>query len=239
MTAGDRPRLCLLPGLDGTGRLYAPLLTALADVADVDVLAYDSEQFKDYPELAEALAPRLPGRGHVVLVAESFAGPLAVLLAHRHPARVRGLVLAASFVHAPLPASRIGATLLERLPAIAPPLPILERWLAGGELPPALRVAFLTAMRTVRHDVLRRRALAALRVDVRGELAALQIPVLHLQAGRDRLIGRHAGRQILRCARDARQATIDAPHFLFQMAPEAAAVGIRHFLNGIGQRTAG
>ena len=112
MTAGDRPRLCLLPGLDGTGRLYAPLVTALADVADVDVLAYDSEQFKDYPELAEALAPRLPASGHVVLVAESFAGPLAVLLAHRHPACVRGLVLAASFVHAPLPASRMGATLL-------------------------------------------------------------------------------------------------------------------------------
>jgi len=71
--------------------------------------------------------------------------------------------------------------------------------------------------------VLRQRAQAAPRVDVTGELAALDMPVLYLQARHDRLIGPHAGRAVLRLARNARHAVIDALHFLFHLAPALAA----------------
>jgi pimeloyl-ACP methyl ester carboxylesterase len=134
VTPRDRPRLCLLPGLDGTGRLYGPLASALAGVGVVEVLAYDSTQFHGYPALADALAPSLLRQGEVVLVAESFAGPLGVLLAHRHPECIRALVMAASFVRAPLPLSGVGAAVVEHLPAVAPPLFALERLLAGSGL---------------------------------------------------------------------------------------------------------
>lgn len=212
MTSSARPRLCLLPGLDGTGRLYAPLIAALADVADVDVLAYDSGHFESCVALADALEPALMRHGPVVLVAESFAGPLGVLLAHRHPARVRALVMAATFVHAPLPMSWMAAQLLQRLPMVAPPVFALERWLAGSGLPPPLRVEFETILASLPIGVLRERALAALRVDVRHELAGLRVPLLYLRARQDRLIWRHAGREILRFARHADHVVIDAPH---------------------------
>ena len=230
MTSSAQPRLCLLPGLDGTGRLYAPLIAALADVADVEVLSYDSGRFESYVVLADALEPVLLRHGPAVVVAESFAGPLGVLLAHRHPACVRALVMAATFVHAPLPMSWMGALLLQRLPMASPPVFALERLLAGSGLPPPLRAEFEAILASLPIDVLRQRALAALRVDVRHELADLRVPLLYLRARQDRLIWPHAGREILRCARHADHAVIDAPHFLFQMAPLPAAAEIRRFL---------
>jgi len=232
----ERPRLCLLPGLDGTGRLYAPLVSALAGIADVEVLAYDGSRFEGYAALADSLEPALRHHDDVVLVTESFAGPLGVMLAHRHPQRVRALVMAASFVRAPLPLSGAGAALLQCLPAIAPPLFALERLLAGNGLPPPLRAEFEAILATLPLHVLRQRALAALRVDASQELAALEIPVLYLQARHDRLVWPRAGRDILRLARNARHAVIDAPHFLFQTAPAPAAAEIRRLLGGLRGR---
>lgn len=205
MTASARPRLCLLPGLD--------------------------TQFQGYSALADALEPSLLRRhDDVVLVTESFAGPLGVLLAYRHPGRVRALVMAASFVRAPLPLSRVGAALVERLPAVAPPLFALERLLAGSGLPPPLRAELEAIVAGMPLPVLRQRAMAALRVDVSRELAALDMPVLYLQARHDRLIWPHAGREVLRLARNARHAVVDAPHFLFQMAPVPASAEIGRLL---------
>lgn len=238
MTTGDRPRLCLLQGLDGTGRLYAPLLAALTDIAEVDVLSYDGMQFQDYPSLADTLAQAVRRHDDVVLVAESFAGPLGVLLAHRHPVHVRALVMAASFVRSPLPFSRVGAAILQRVPpGVAPPLFALERLLAGSGLPRALHAEFEATVRGIPLQALRQRALAALRVDVTEQLASLDMPVLYLQAGRDRLVCPQAGREVLRVARNARHAVIDAPHFLFQTAPQTAAASLRQFLEEIDART--
>ncbi|WFC43614.1 alpha/beta hydrolase [Pseudoxanthomonas sp. SE1] len=231
MTPADRrPRLCLLPGLDGTGRLYTPLLDAFRGAYDTEVLAYDSGRFSGYAALVEALEPALRWHTDTVLIAESFAGPLAVMLAHRNPRHVRAVVLAASFVSAPLPFSRACAEVLHRLPAMSLPMFALERVLAGGVLPPALRRELDAVLEAIPVEVLRQRALAALRVDVRGQLATLDLPLLHLQAGRDRLIAARAGHEIVRLARNAQQVVIDAPQFLFQLAPVAAADEIGRFL---------
>jgi len=232
--SGDRMRLCLLPGLDGTGRLYGPLIEALGRDEAIEPWTYDSTRFEGYAALADAWEPAILRHDGVVLVAESFAGPLAVMLAHRHPERVKALVLAATFVHRPLPASGFCAHVVQRAPAIAPPLFVLERLLAGQGLPPALRKELDAVLDAMPFEVLRRRALAALRVDMRSELAGLPMPVLYLQAQHDRLIWPHAGREVLRSARNARLETIAAPHFLFQLAPVEAAAAIRRFLDSLG-----
>lgn len=233
--AGEGMRLCLLPGLDGTGRLYAPLIQALGDAVVVDPWTYDSGHFDSYAALADAFEPTMRRHADIVLVAESFAGPLAVMLAHRHPERVKAVVLAASFVHRPLPASAMLTTVLQRMPVVAPPMFALERLLAGEGLSPALREELAHVPGELPLDVLRRRALAALRVDVRDELAGLPMPLLYLQARHDRLIWRRAGRQVARLARNARVEAIAAPHFLFQVVPLVAADAIRRFLRELGR----
>lgn len=224
------PTLCLLPGLDGTGRLYRNLARRLEADFQVRTLAYDSGRFDGYAALADRLAPQLPQGDDFILIAESFAGPLAVGLAGRRPPGLRALILAASFVSSPLPASRMLAGMLERLPAMLPPGLLLERWLAGRGAGRELRDELQAVLRDIPTGVLRARALAALRSDAGTTLECLAVPVLYLAGTRDRLIGRHAGREVLRRARDAELRRIDAPHFLFQVSTEAAAGAIVDFL---------
>ena len=75
--------------------------------------------------------------------------------------------------------------------------------------------------------------MAALSVDVTEEMAALNMPVLYLQARHDRLIRPQAGREVMRLAGNARHVVIDAPHFLFQMAPAPAAIEIGRLITGL------
>lgn len=228
------PTLCLLPGLDGTGRLYRNLARRLEADFEVRRLAYDSRRFDGYSPLADALAPQLPRDRDFVLIAESFAGPLAVELAGRRPQGLRALVLAASFVSSPLPASRLLAGVLEHLPATLPPGLLLERMLAGRGAGGELRAELQAVLRAIPTEVLRRRALAALRSDAGKALASLQVPMLYLQGTRDRLIGRRAGNQVLQLARDAELRRIEGPHFLFQVSADAAVAAIAGFLERRG-----
>lgn len=226
----ERMTLCLLPGLDGTGHLYEPLVRELGDQVSIRVLAYDSQRFDGYAALAQSLSVQLPSDRPFALVAESFAGPLGVLLAHRRPRMLKALVLAATFVHAPLPASTVLATLMERMPLLRPPRWLLRELLMGPDVPGSIERDLEGALDRLPLRTLHRRAMAALRVDVRAELSKLEIPLLYLQAGQDRLIGPHAGSKISRLAPHAVMHRIAAPHFLFQHAPREAADSITSFL---------
>lgn len=86
--------------MDGTGRLFGPLVRAL-DTSRLRprVFAYD-ERAASYDALLEAL-PR--PSGPTIVLGESFGGPLAVCLARRDRELVKALVLVASFVRAPQP----------------------------------------------------------------------------------------------------------------------------------------
>lgn len=98
-------RLVLLPGMDGTGELFAPLLGALPPDR-ASVVAYPRDVVLSYDELVAFVVQRLPVEEPFVLVAESFSGPIAVRVAAQHPAGLRGVVLCANFVVGPLPFSR-------------------------------------------------------------------------------------------------------------------------------------
>ena len=98
----EKPTVVLLPGLDGTGRLYRRLVGALEPGAQVRVIGYPSERFLGYRELAELAVAQEPA-GAYAIVAESFSGPVAVLVGASRPERLRGIILSASFVVSPAP----------------------------------------------------------------------------------------------------------------------------------------
>jgi pimeloyl-[acyl-carrier protein] methyl ester esterase len=132
---------------------------------------------------------RCPRHCNVTAKWSSWRNPSPVHSAYCSPIAIPGVFVPVSFVRAPLPFSVMGAALLQRLPAIAPPMFALEHVLAGSGLPAPLRAEFEAIMDSIPLDVLRQRAQAALRVDVTRELVALDMPVLYLQARHDRLIG--------------------------------------------------
>lgn len=98
--------IVLLPGLDGTGELFAPLVAAWGDRFRTQVVSYPRAERLGYAALADRVRALLPLHEDYVLLAESFSGPLGVMLAAERPQRLRGLVLCATFARSPLPLLR-------------------------------------------------------------------------------------------------------------------------------------
>ena len=95
------PSLVLLPGLDGTGLLFGPLLAALPSEVAPIVVSYPGDSPLAYSELLPLVLAALPTDRPFVLLGESFSGPLAVMAAAARPAGLVGVVLCASFIRNP------------------------------------------------------------------------------------------------------------------------------------------
>ncbi len=231
------PRAILLPGLDGSGRLFGPLLAAGPRAFDPEAVSFPPDRPLGYGELADLVRPRLP-RGRFVLLAESVSGPLAVRLAAERPRGLAALVLAATFLHRPLDAllhpvrGLVGA----RLFGAPMPAPVVRHFMAGPDAPAAIVAEVQRAVAAVRAEVLAHRAGEALRVDARDALAGVDVPILFLAPTRDRLIRRDAYEDVLALRPDAEVARVDAPHRVLQRCPHASLARIAEFLAAPGAR---
>jgi hypothetical protein len=72
-------RIMLLPGLDGTGRLFKPFIKAAPPHLSPIPVALPPDLLS-YGELANRIAATLPN-DRFVLIAESYSGPLALAIA--------------------------------------------------------------------------------------------------------------------------------------------------------------
>src|SRR5262249_10615411 len=96
-------RWLLLPGLDGSGRLFRWFLAHVQD-RDPVVVRYPPEPGWQLDTYAACAAEAMSVAPRWLVVAESFSGPVAVRLL-RDP-RIAGIVLVASFVRCPNPLLR-------------------------------------------------------------------------------------------------------------------------------------
>lgn len=94
-------QLLLLSGMDGTGRLFGPLLRALPSSLSPVVGAYPADRPYGYAELLPLVEAAAPAGAEYVVVGESFSGLLALMLAAQRPPGLRGIVLCESFVRSP------------------------------------------------------------------------------------------------------------------------------------------
>lgn len=232
-----RLKAILLPGLDGSGRLFAPLIAAGPRALDPEPLSYPADAPLGYDELVALVRPRLP-RGRFVLLAESFSGPIAVRLAAERPRGLAALVLAATFLHRPLNPllhpvrGFVGA----RLFGLPMPAAIVRHFMAGPDAPNGLVTEVQRAMAAVSSAVLAHRSAEALRVDAREALARVEVPILFLAPTRDRLIRTDAHEDMLALRPDAEVALVEAPHMILQRCPHASLAWVEEFLAGLGGR---
>src|SRR5580698_7334133 len=124
MTSAQTPALVLLPGLDGTGKLFAEFLKALDLGVSANVVPYPPDIPLGYDELEPLVRSALPTRGRFVLLGESFSGPLAIRIAALRPPALVGLILCVTFASNPYPY----LAWVRRLAAFLP-LKSLPRWL--------------------------------------------------------------------------------------------------------------
>ncbi|MEG2803964.1 alpha/beta hydrolase [Stenotrophomonas sp.] len=227
-------RLVLLPGLDATGSQHGAFSAALQRHGiEADVIAYPVDQALDYAALDTFVRNALPTDADYVLLGESFSGPLAVAIAAAPPPRLRGLVLSTTFARSPWHAWRRLQALLYWAPVRTLPMPALSWLLLGRWSTPALREALHTALARVHAAVLRRRAMAALGVDVAAQAHALSVPTLCMHARQDRLLPARCQRQLSALLPARASCSLDGPHLLLQARPEAAAAAVAAFMQDI------
>jgi pimeloyl-[acyl-carrier protein] methyl ester esterase len=221
--------LALLPGLDGTGELFAPFVEALGANA-VRIIRYPANRAMNYAEHEECARAQLPQNEDFVLLAESFSGPIGISIAAAPPPGLKGLILCVTFASNPHPMYAPLRALMRVLPAPKLPTALAAHWLFPGRGTPELRRAHSDAMRRVSARTIAARVAAILAVDVRGLLARIAVPMLYMRANQDRLIPRAAGLAILNLRPDAQLVKFDAPHFLLQTEPAACAAAVLAFM---------
>jgi len=228
----DMPTLVLLPGLDGTGDFFQPLLEALAADVRTQVVRYPAAGAHDYTTCQQLVQAELPTAGRYVLLGESFSGPVAISLAAQAPPGLVGVILCCTFAANPRPRLALIRPLLPFLPFHGTGASLrLSRFLVLGRwITPALRELHQKILSSVPADTIRGRLEAVADCDVREALARIRLPILCLIATHDRLIPKSAARLIQQQAPAATRVEIDAPHCLLQCAPRQAAVAIREFL---------
>jgi len=212
-------RVMLLPGLDGTGALFDSFVRAAPTGVEPTVVPLPREPL-GYVALVDRLAPTLQLTPDTILVAESFSGPLAVLLAEHQ--RIAALVLCNSFVTPPWPWA-LTALPLELLLRLPQPGALVRRYFVGSGAKDTLVEKFRSTVASVPPAVLAARISAALSVDVRDNLSRFAAPILYLRGTQDRLVSDASVQDVVSVASSAvRVVRIPGPHLLLQTCPEAA-----------------
>ena len=215
-----KPQIIVLPGLDGDGALRDPLKAALSRIAPTEVIGYPPQLYR-YDDMLAFVRERLPGSAFI-LIAESYGGPLALRLAAERPEGLTGIIFVVTFARSPAWVPKWLVRLLKRLPGPRGALLNLILRLGGGRR--ARRDVILdmaqVAERLPRKTASNRLA-EVLLADLRPELAALDVPMIYVQATHDRSVP-------ARMAQDFAQAGVpiirtEGTHYLLEEAPERAA----------------
>src|ERR1700679_4296220 len=223
------PALVLLPGLDGTGKLFAEFLKALDPGVSAHVVPYPPDVPLGYDELEALVRAALP-QGRFVLLGESFSGPLAIRIAAHPPPGIVGLILCVTFASNPYPFLAWARGLAAFLPLKSLPRLLRAPLMWGSASPSKAPPQAERAMAGVDAALIRRRIAALLSVDETASLAKISVPTLVLCATGDRVISRAASMRLMHGIRHAQRLDIDGPHLLLKTRPKECAAAVLNFI---------
>jgi pimeloyl-ACP methyl ester carboxylesterase len=207
--------------MDGTGILLDEFVRRLPEGVDANIVRYPEDRYRTYAQLAEMVARLLPVYEPYVIVAESYSGPVAALLAARAMGNLQAVVFVSSFVS--LPCGRIGAWIAKALPPslFRPRAPAaILRWLLMSPATTREQISDVQdAIARVSPEVLARRLRDALTADFAEMLRGCTIRIVCLLPEADRLLGTRGLRGFLAAKPDIEIVKIAGPHFLLQCAP--------------------
>jgi pimeloyl-[acyl-carrier protein] methyl ester esterase len=216
----NKPTLVLLPGLDGTGKLFRWFTQQLPADQPWVTVQYPTSNSAELDTLADIAHAALPEIGPAVIIAESFSGPVALRLLARKPRNVVGAIFVASFARRPSPALLFAQMVPAQAIAFFAGIEILlKTFCVDANTPTARTKTIRDVLKDFPPSVLKARLNLLRRVDESEMLKQIGIPVLYLRASNDRLIAS-------RCAADFNDVaecsmeTIPGPHFLLQARPE-------------------
>lgn len=227
---GGKPRVIVLPGLHGTTNLLEPFAAAAPSSVRVELVPLPAQSL-DYAALASHFAATLRLDAESVLVAESFSGPLAIMLAER--CKVAALILCNTFARAPYP-SALRIMPLSLLARFTPPRPLVRYFAVGSDAAPELVNRIRATVSSVPRDVIAFRTRCVLAVDVTAELARCASPILYLRGSEDRIVRDRSVNEIVAAASTpVSVARISGPHLVLTTSPKESWRSINEFIESI------
>lgn len=216
-------RVVILPGLDGTDLLLDRFVKSAPVGRPVAVVPLPDAPVDNYEALCDAIAPRFRSLAPCHLIAESFSGPLGILLAHRYPDAVSQLTLVASFADSPIPfiARRLPWSLMFRIPM---PQFVARYFFVGADQEMAVRPR--SAIQQTSIGTLVSRINCLMNVEVSSQLAALRCHVDYILAKNDRLVSKRLLTHIKQANRAVIVREVDGPHLILQTRPQESWAAI-------------
>jgi len=216
--------------------MFGPIVEKMPHTWQPQVIRYPLSTGQEYAQLVDFILPQLPESQPFILIAESFAGPLALQISTHAGANLNALVLSTTFLRNPRPRLSGLAPLLlrEGLLARRPPKWLLRLLVTGFDADAHMLADLLAILREIPPRVLLQRLRVAMAVDVSTLFLASKLPVLHLYGRRDHLVPASASRAFQALRPDIPNIGIDGPHFLLQTRPQECMAVIRAFLLNAG-----
>lgn len=225
-------KLILMPGMDGTGNLFAALANELPHL-DVDIVKLNNAQPSLYARQTIDQAPydvefeylsQLIGDERVTLIAESYSGLLAYRLCQAMPEQIRQVVFIASFVSVPSRWAYLAAAIPSQLinPSLVPQW-LLDKFCFAGFGQPQHVSALVDSIAEVDKRLLsaRLKSIAGLpRVQ-----PSVQTPALYIRPKNDYLVSRSALKHMANVFPKLTIKYLAGGHFIAQTHPsECAAI---------------
>lgn len=228
-------KLILLPGLDGTGKLFKPMLENIPAGFQAKTVAYPVDEKLGYAALEDFVAERLPDNESFAVLAESFSGPVGIRLARRAPKGLAAVILVATFAKNPMliPGRLLSWTINAPTARRSVHPVIAKRIMLGPDTAPELLDRFIRTSMSLNAAVIVFRTKTLLTADVRQDLADAKVPMLYIQAARDRLIRSWNLKRIQKVKPDITVSRIDGPHMISQTRPAEVWTAVGSFLGSL------
>jgi len=224
-------KLVLLPGLDGTGKLFTPLVEALPNSINIQIITYPTDKKQSYHELIEYVKQKLP-KEDFILLAESFSGPIAYQIALSKPKQQKSLILVATFLENPRP---LLLKLITRSRILALPIPnLLSRiFFLGFSVETKIIKLFNEAIKTISPSIIKYRLNEISKL--KHDKQKIKLKTTYIQASNDKIVPTKSLKDWQLVCNDIDIFIVEGNHLILQENPLKCAEVITKVVDSVAK----
>lgn len=237
--------LVMLPGFDGSGRLFdlfeAELIQKIPKL-NIVAVSYPATEALSYIDLLKIVEAQLPATDYYLL-AESFSGPLGIMLAAcSSQSNFKGLILVGTFCKSPSYLLQWLKPLIPSFSALAHSLLkadnrfkefIINKLLLALVFKKSTQNALTKITSTLTalgEKTISMRLSEVAKVNVAQELTAINKPILYLKAAQDFVIPPRCAAAITKIKPTVQTETVTGGHLLLRANPQKCAELVAEFI---------
>ena len=210
-------KVLLIPGMDGTGKLFRPLLDELPSDIDTQVICLNDLTAQTPIEQALEIASLISSE-EVIILSESYSGYIAYHLSLLQNLNIKHVIFAASFLENPTWLSRLNRLLPLNLvrSGLIPDI-ILSPVLFAQRNNKNLVKLFMSSLKLVNNSTLRKRLKAIANLVRPNE--SVPVPCTYVQASNDYLVSKRTVDVFKKLCININIVKANGGHFIVQSNP--------------------